>query len=217
MGIFPNDSGIQIFHRSETSLNIRSSLYQSTLGTTYFKLSPKFNILICFTIFLIFSDRGTHFSTSFPRPACPRGKLFHNTAPFLSFLFFWMRNFLPPPHPSLPFLRSLHRFHSPFSVPVAIVNRFTAASNRKPAVDQLSASIDERTRFRGQTSMVHRLFVATFPLATGYFIISLRCGKLTPLAVHPLFNVVSVFLTLWIDTWKEPWSSSFRNIYLDVS
>lgn len=58
-----------------------------------------------------------------------------------------MRNFLPPPLHSPPFPSPPIASSIPFSIqcpPVAIVNRFTAASNRKPAVDQLSASSEPR-------------------------------------------------------------------------
>lgn len=97
-----------------------------------------------------------------------------------------MRNFLLPPLHSPP-LRSLHRFHSPFSVPPS--PSWTALPRRRTGSPRsISFQLRANRGFRGQASMVHRLFVATFPLATGYFIISLRCGKLTPLAVHPFFN-----------------------------
>lgn len=94
------------------------------------------------------------------------------------------RPFIPLPS---PLLRSLHRFHSPFSVPPS--PSWTALPRRRTGSPRsISFQLRANRGFRGQASMVHRLFVATFPLATGYFIISLRCGKLTPLAVHPFFN-----------------------------
>lgn len=91
----------------------------------------------------IFRSWGTLFH-QFSPARLSTWKTFPQRRPLSFFSLLLNAEFLTPApsFPSPPIASSI-----PFSIqcpPVAIVNRFTAASNRKPAVDQLSASSEPR-------------------------------------------------------------------------